>query len=517
MSSSRGSDDLDHEAGYWCVAAGERLGVYDGHERWSVFAGGLTDPDLQVTVSLHERLHHELQHTTPWGVVCSLAFELARMGVQRERFLRLARFGREAARTVHETYATTLSVGLTLERSESIPAGYRTYLETGRRLAPPGEWESGRFQVDAALRVCMAGTPLSAARQLATLRVVDLDVPSALPDLRLSWLTDEVVASLPHPEAFGLRGSPDPSDLDHYYDAVVAVVNGAGLPTMTSGEVWETLEGFIAEVSALAPSLGERISVDHVRSLPSDDLDQHERERLYLHDRPLPLEVVPASHLAERAADFARSHRVLGQHVLFVWLRPDEIRAQFSGAALPEWTSDSPLVAAMAVGYDVDGNPLARLSPIPEVDPGHMARAMTTPAVFLTTASTLLVSPPDLDLDGIAPFFGILDGPLLQRVVARYGARVRIHWDVLEVRGDRLLYVLVARLDRLPGYIWLSLTGEAGRSYWKSWLESLPRELASRSAESFVADLTTIDAVTSHIVGAWWFMATTGEGYFDGI
>lgn len=98
MSTSSGSDDLDHEAGYRCVAAGERLGVYDGHERWSVFAGGLTDPDLQVTVLLHERLHHELQHTTPWGVVCGLAFELARMDVQRDRFLRLARFGREAAR-----------------------------------------------------------------------------------------------------------------------------------------------------------------------------------------------------------------------------------------------------------------------------------------------------------------------------------------------------------------------------------------------------------------------------------
>lgn len=85
MSTSSGSDDLDHEAGYWCVAAGERLGVYDGHERWSVFAGGLTDPDLQVTVSLHERLHHELQHTTQMSALARALGE--RISVDHTRSL----------------------------------------------------------------------------------------------------------------------------------------------------------------------------------------------------------------------------------------------------------------------------------------------------------------------------------------------------------------------------------------------------------------------------------------------
>lgn len=37
----------------------------------------------------------------------------------------------------------------------------------------------------------------------------------------------------------------------------------------------------------------------------------------------------------------------------FVWLRPDELRAQFSGAALPGWTSDAPLMAVMAAGYAI--------------------------------------------------------------------------------------------------------------------------------------------------------------------
>ena len=57
------------------------LGAYDGIESWTLHATALTDRDEQVVVSLHARLHHELQHTTPWGLVARFSADLALLGV----------------------------------------------------------------------------------------------------------------------------------------------------------------------------------------------------------------------------------------------------------------------------------------------------------------------------------------------------------------------------------------------------------------------------------------------------
>lgn len=59
------------EHSFWCVRDELVLGAYsDG--RWTVSRAALGDAVEQIVVSLHERLHHELQHTTPWGVMTEM-------------------------------------------------------------------------------------------------------------------------------------------------------------------------------------------------------------------------------------------------------------------------------------------------------------------------------------------------------------------------------------------------------------------------------------------------------------
>lgn len=101
------------EPSYWCARSGaaEILGSYDGLEAWTLYAARVLERDAQAVVSIHERLHHELQHTTPWGLITRFAADLARLDLDAPRLTRLFRFCRAEARTVHETYATLLSTG----------------------------------------------------------------------------------------------------------------------------------------------------------------------------------------------------------------------------------------------------------------------------------------------------------------------------------------------------------------------------------------------------------------------
>ena len=69
-----GAGDAAQHA-YFCAAANGTQGSYDGFETWSVHVSATRSPQQQVGASLHERLHHELQHTSPWGVLGRFALD----------------------------------------------------------------------------------------------------------------------------------------------------------------------------------------------------------------------------------------------------------------------------------------------------------------------------------------------------------------------------------------------------------------------------------------------------------
>ena len=511
--------DVSREPSYFCSSGGSALGTYDGFETWSVHLASIgTDPHLQVSVSLHERLHHELQHTTPWGLLARFALDLALQGKDAGRFERLFRFCRSASRSVHETYATTLTAFSSIGET-SLSPDYAAYLQVGRRLGGDLPWETGRFQIDAVLRACMSPSDLSESqRRFEQLRVKDLDDPQVRPDRRLARVSQDIVSQLPSPASFGLAESPSTSDLDPYFSAGARHLTNSGIPTMDANQLRAYTAELIANVVDLAPSMRSRISIDDTRESNADDLEEHARERLYLHADPLPAEPVPEADLPKRTLDFARQHPTLGIHCLVAWLPAKQIARQFAG--LGGWSAESddgtPRLALLAAGKDSEGQPCARLCVIDEMDQGQFIRTMRQKTVVITTASTLVMSPSDTDLNDVAPLVVLVDGPILPRLLAQYAGRLGLMWDVYEITGDRQLYAIVVRLTVLTHYLWITITGEAGRSYLKAWLESLNVAEARRLPSAFSEWRAHLDVAIRHVVESWWFLGQESESLFDG-
>jgi hypothetical protein len=107
-------------------------------------------------------------------------------------------------------------------------------------------------------------------------------------------------------------------------------LTAVGIPTLDAAAVRRYVEALIDDVVDLAPAMRARISLDDTREEVTDDLQEHARERLYLHTSPLPVELVDEAELPRWAADFARHHPRVGTHTLLVWM-PPELAKQFTG------------------------------------------------------------------------------------------------------------------------------------------------------------------------------------------
>src|SRR5437762_1108997 len=172
-----------------------RLGAYDGVELWSIRLRRGASPEEQALISLHERLHHELQHTTLWGLITRFAGEALRAGIGTFTARKIFWIGVMRSREVHETYATTLAAGIDddyvalVERDPEYAAYYRRGLAL---LSPSKEsWPVDRIIIEAVLRACMQAVPLQAlaGSNLSRLRVADFDRRELRPDDRLAVLT----------------------------------------------------------------------------------------------------------------------------------------------------------------------------------------------------------------------------------------------------------------------------------------------------------------------------------------
>jgi len=172
-----------------------------------------------------------------------------------------------------------------------------------------------------------------------------------------------VIETVPAPETFGLHGSPSPPERDRYYSAVAGSLTAVGIPTLDAAAVRRYVEPLIDDVVDLAPAMRARISLDDTREEVTDDLQEHARERLYLHTSPLPVELVDEAELPRWAADFARHHPRVGTNTLLVWMPPDQLAKQFTGLSEPgQGQDEAPRLAMLAAGQDRQGSPCARLS-----------------------------------------------------------------------------------------------------------------------------------------------------------
>ncbi|MFF3333189.1 hypothetical protein ACFYWX_27160 [Streptomyces sp. NPDC002888] len=487
------------------------LGAYDGLEAWTLHATALTDRDEQVVVSLHERLHHELQHTTPWGLVARFSADLARLGVLTERLRLLFRFCRESSRLVHETYATTLSIGDDTAALRFLGEGsdYRRYFDQGRRLLGGLDWETGRFRVDAVLRAAMAPAALEPAYAggFEAVRTRDLNAPDTRPDARLETI---LALDLPQfgPQGLGPHSGPD--ELGVFFDEVAECLTRQGLPTLRTAPVRALIDDLFEDVARLSPELRARMELDTVRDPVPDDIEEHQRERIRLHDTgPLPLEIVPQAEIAARAADFARHHDRLGKHVLLVWARADLLARQFARPNALE-QREGFVVALQAAGHDSEGRAVARLGLLETDNPAEAVRAFTLPVVCLSTAASLADAPGTARSDGIDTIHAVADLPIVSQLVHTFRQKAHVTWMRSDVDGDRKLHLFSYTVSVLPGIVWLQLTGEAGRHYTQRWLTSLGPDQAEHRPEAFTELLPGIDAAVQHVVSAWWIIDQQG-------
>jgi hypothetical protein len=476
-----------------------------------VHPASLQDRDEQALVSLHERLHHELQHTTLWGLIARFSADLARLKVEPERFRRLARFCRSEARLVHETYATTISVGVQpIWKAHLGDQGdYLEHYRRGMTLAPGASWELDRFAVDAVLRgtMCAADLRNALASGLGKLRIADLNPPTARPDARLATLLNALDDNFSWPDPAGLTSRSTTNELGAYFDEISVVLDRAGVPTLRTADVRELIGGLFDDIAVLSPDLRSRIELDERVDHILDDLEEHQRERIQLHaDGPLPVVLIDPQALPDHVDAFARDHDRLGVHLVLVWARADILAAQFRRPN-PLEAMEGHVLGLQAAGYDEDDQPIVRLSLFPTDSPAYVARLLgETPLLCLTTSSSLVDAPGTASSEGIDYIVAVADQPIVSQLLHTFDRSARVIWTRGAVDGYRKLHIFAYQVNVLPGIIWLQFATEAGRQVTTAWLESLPKEQADKDPDAFKNVTALIDAAVQHVTAAWFMI-----------
>ena len=459
-------------------------------------------------MSLHERLHHELQTTSPWGLVV-----IAALVSGADATARHAAF---ASRDVHECFATLFSVGVDEDDlaliSDNLP--YRDFYHRAAKLAPPdAPWPVRSRVIDALLRASMA-PPIDTA--LTPDRLVDLRAA----DLRDEWSPDRrlrrverVIGSESWPEALG----EVPADLEMtttvtFRDHVATLLAERGILTMPFDRQAEWTEAVVSKLNA---ELVDGRRFETVRSLEDRaraDLDDFQHERLQIHEEALPLEIVRPTDLKLRARDFARSHEVIGVHSLLVWLRGDLLARQFQLPESSDMSSDG-LVLGLLSCDRTHGKPRALLCPFEAVAPTELFDLLQSRSriLFLTTLATIVDTPHDVRFDRIAPVHALIDQPIIGFVEHTLALGATLRWEPVWIDGDRELSVFVFENSQLPGVALLHITSSAGRHTLARWL----RRLADRGvdhAPEIVEGVAGpgLHAIIEHVVGTFWILDQLG-------
>jgi hypothetical protein len=486
------------------------LGAYNGVDLWTLRSWALKTPQERVFASLHERLHHELQHTTLWGLITRFADDYRQDAAHRRTAALLFWTGVMRAQRVHETYATTLAAGMDPEYTRLLDANpeHRAHHARGLALiAPtPDSWPRERFVIDALLRACMQAPGLEhLAATMPTIRLADFDRPEHRPDQRLD-----------HLEALDLRPLRDVvteppgsiRELEDVHDACAAYLTDAGLACLDSAALRRSTEALVERARV---QLGLRIEIDVLRDDPvGEDAAEFQRERAELHDAPLPLEILDFLTIGDRTGEFMRSHPSFGTHVVVVWARANVLGRQFAppNALL---TRQDFVLGLQAAGAGPGGEPLVRLALVDELtDPTALAGMFTQiRTLILTTLSSLVDAPQDARFGGDQDLYVLVDQPAVEALRHAFSRGAVARWSRLAVNGDLQLLGICWELDALPGVIHLHLATDAAHYALVRWLNAQPASRAVLDQELLRVRRPQIDAVVQHVVAAWWRLERT--------
>jgi hypothetical protein len=483
------------------------LGAHDGVDSWTVHVGHERSPSEQRLVSAHERLHHELHSTTPWGFVMSVMAGRPDQADALPVWHGLA----EGCQKTHEVFATYFAVLLD-DTHPGLLAGntvYENYLGVGEELRDhmPRSHTLPHLHVDGLLRAVMAPSQLLGVDPAAALRLRMSDVRNAwLPDERLRRLRALLAGGegtqFPPPPVL----PPAASDFGYasYRDELAVYLTELGLPSMLVAEYRDWTMALFA--AAQGAGIGTFEILDGPRDVIDSLFDDYQRERLRLWDEPLPVVAISPEDENWEITWLARGHQVLGAHAWLIWLRGDLFRRQFR---VPDdlVPGDRPFLGFLAVDR-THGEPVARLWPFDLLSPAIVAqglkRSTGLPLVFFTTLATILDSAETDDFRGIEPAFVLIDTNFTAFLDRSREGGAQLTYRIARLRGDRDLVLFVIENSEHAGVVYLVTASLAAAQIIRAYLDRLPDtqvRLSETTAERYEP---YIDALIHHLVGSFY-------------
>lgn len=470
----------------------ELLGSFDGRDSRELHAYRIVDRRAQLLVSMHERLHHELQWSTVWGVTAAMAGLLASVGVDSERLRPIAEHSNGSARMVHELFATTVGVGVV-----GVPEGrrligsnatYRDYLESGLKLGGPPDrwpWQYRESAIQMLLRSMMQPVALArlAERGLSRLRLRDLAEIDQYPDRTLSQVTanagcwwsdcfEEI--SRQHPTRGGDRGGtwerilPDDlagMDALKTWEETVLIpaielvarrrLSELGIEVLDRDQYLASVEALTASFQQLAPEDWNVEILTGQRRLTREPLGA-ERETVRLRERRYSLHIVEPADFDEQAARFL--HHVPRPHVLAVYMLTDVLGRQFDNTNwLPAGAGPLLAIAAAPQGVEVTMAALDRA-----VTPRELTEMFRLPVTMLTTLTTTREREFRSHILALDEAIVLVDLPLRLQIDAWLELDDVVRFRVIPLEGAVALELSVFWVETVPNCWFINIRSQEG-------------------------------------------------------
>jgi hypothetical protein len=495
------------------VLGSGNLGGHDGVGFWSVHTGHVGTHDRQHRVSIHERLHHELVMSTPWGLLTSVLGSLAvsdRGTIEHENlFLRAAAWSCD----VHETYATYFSIGpeRDLLTEDGLGEVYLAYYRQADGFCPDphAPWPTRAAFAYAALVVAMAPSALSELLSLPldSWRTADVNLlEQHRPDLRWrrAWVHRERLW-----DQFTRLGLDHCQSLDdervvYAYEQAADALGAIGVTSMTRALYRELVEQLMPQLSEYLGGGPPYELVEQSAESTRSDFEEHQRERLQFRDRPL--RALPVGDdLAQRWTDFAAYHPSLGLHTVLFWLRSDLLDRQIDSS--PRRSSAVLALMSIAEGISRTGEVLlwtmnGALGP----DPIAAAFADRNQRLIVATTLATVADAPETATSAHVPrLYVLIDLPVLPILESWLSARATIRWHSAWIDGPHPLYAFTFDVSVNPGMVLLHITSSAGRSALLNWLSSLEPSAFIRDHRWGMTVCDHVNSLVQHLIATWWF------------
>ncbi|MFC6023645.1 hypothetical protein ACFP2T_46770 [Plantactinospora solaniradicis] len=490
------------------------LGSHDGIGFWTLHTARLGSHDRQHRVSVHERLHHDLIMSTPWGLLTSVLgalTEVAEPSIEHEdMFLRAAAWSTD----VHEMYATYFSIGLdrTVLDADDLGDAYRAYYDAADQFCPDRDtaWPARAIFTHAALIAAMAPVALSdlLARPLATWCSEDLyRLEPHHPDARWRHIVLHKNSAWMEFRRRGLGDVP-PVDREHLiytHKEMAEALLAAGVVTMDRDDYRQLIGQLLPQLNSYLGTRPHYEIVDQPVEPSRAELEEHQRERLQFRDRPR--RKAPAGDtLVRHWTAFAATHPGLGVHTVLYWLRADLLERQVAGQS---YASSHVLAIMPGVEPDPASDDLLLWTMNGDLGPDPVARIFTAHDQRLIVATTLatIADAPDHATSTLVPqLYTLIDIPMLPVLESWAAAGAAVRWHSSWIDGPYPLYAFAFDVSVNPGLVLLHLTSSAGRTLLLHWLATNAPAAFVRDRDWGAEESAPISSLVQHLTAGWWFL-----------